>query len=72
MGQFGAIRSPLASIQTWHLEARNPKKWPQAAKLYRLYQAVIFLTPGFSYNLRNHREIQALFAQVPTELAAIL
>ena len=27
MVQFGAIRSPLDSIQTWHWEARNPKKW---------------------------------------------
>ena len=28
MVQFGAIRSPLDSIQTGHWEARNPKKWP--------------------------------------------
>ena len=28
MVQFGAIRSPLDSIQTGYWEARNPKKWP--------------------------------------------
>ena len=70
MVQFGAIRSRLDSAKTGHWEARNPRKWPHVAELYRLYQAVIFQRLFFSYNLRNRREIRALFAQAPTESVA--